>query len=286
MILSGVFLLFGVGSFILTPAEKANYDVTVQTLSEAGEGLDLRAVGELVKKAENAEAFEKLLNAGSGGVNNLDLNEDGKVDYISVTEYGTDTVKGFSLTTQPAPGETQEIATIEIEKKDEASAAVNVKGNEGIYGRNNSYFGHFGITDMLLLGYLFRPHPLYASPWGFGSYPGGFRDYSTAPSSDYRNRMAAQSSSSGLKPASGSAIKSGISSPNAGKTATSIKAPLKNPTMAQKSFQQRNPSSQLKTGGFGRAATKSGGFGQASKSFAPSVRQSGFSRGGGSFGGK
>ena len=87
-------------------------------MATAANGFDLKAAGELVKQASDAEDLEKLLNK-SGGVNNLDLNEDNKVDYIHVTEYGNDRAKGFSLTVQPEPGETQEVATIDIEKEGE-----------------------------------------------------------------------------------------------------------------------------------------------------------------------
>ena len=70
------------------PDDKAdNYDVNVQTLVSSAEGLDLKAVGELLKKTNDAETFEKLLNSKDESVNNMDLNEDGKVDYIFVTEF-------------------------------------------------------------------------------------------------------------------------------------------------------------------------------------------------------
>ena len=113
------FFVVVIWSFWSEP-EYENYDVNVQTLVAANEGLDLTAVGELLKKAKTAEELEELLNSPAQGINNLDLNGDNKVDYISVTEYGNDEVKGFSLTTQPAEGETQEIATIEVEKTSES----------------------------------------------------------------------------------------------------------------------------------------------------------------------
>ena len=57
--------------------------VTAST-SQAAEGLDLRAVAELFKDSKDLEDFEKRLNDPSLGVNNLDLNEDGDVDFIRV----------------------------------------------------------------------------------------------------------------------------------------------------------------------------------------------------------
>ena len=244
-----------------------NYDVTVQTLVPAAEGLDLKAVGELLKKANTAEELEKLLNSPAQGVNNLDLNGDGKVDYINVTEYGTDKVKGFSLSTQPASGEVQELATIEVEKVSDSKAQMQIQGNEQIYGRSHYHHSSFGITDMLIMGYLFRPHGFYGSPYGYGRYPGSYRSYATTSRSNYASRTRAYTSGSSFQSSSSSNISSNAKSPNAGRSAKSVKAPLRNPTSSQKSFQAKNrASSRSRSGGFGRSSSRrssssrSGGF--------------------------
>ena len=112
-----IFIVLFLWMFLFGRSSGPRYgDVNIQ--ATAANGFDLKAVGELVKQARNGEELEKLLNK-SGGVNNLDLNEDNKVDYIHVTEYGNDRAKGFSLTVQPEPGETQEVATINIGKEGE-----------------------------------------------------------------------------------------------------------------------------------------------------------------------
>ncbi len=252
-------------------------DVNIQAMATtAAEGLDLKAVGELVKQARNGEEFEKLLNK-SGGVNNLDLNEDNKVDYIHVTEYGNDRAKGFSLTVQPEPGETQEVATIDIEKEGER-ANVEVQGQEQIYGHNHYHHYSSPLTSFLLMSYLFSPHRMFFSPWGYGRYPGGYGAYRPVPAAAYRSRAGNMARSSTSQKNSASRISNKVTSPNKGKSASKgIRAPLKNPTRSQKSFQSRNPSRYAKT------AT---GFGRSSTSSRRSVRSGGFGRSGGFRGGK
>jgi len=257
-----------------TPAA-ARYDVTVQTAVSASEGLNLAAVGELLKKAKDAQELERLLNSANNGVNNLDLDEDGSVDYIYVTEYGDNRVKGFSLTTQPKPGETQEIATIEIEKAG-SEAQVQIQGNQQIYGQNQYYRSSFGLTDFLILSWLFRPHPLYASPWGYGRYPSYYSRPRTRASNDYNRDMRRATRGSTFSSSSRSQISSSAKSPNAGKSASSIKAPLKNPTSAQKQFQARNPSRQVRSGGFGRSTNRATSRSTTTRS--TSVRRSAPSR--------
>lgn len=249
------------------------YDVNVQTIVPAAEGLDLKAVGELLKKAETAEELETLLNSPAQGVNNLDLNADGKVDYINVTEYGTEKVKGFSLSTQPASGETQELATIEVEKVSDKQAKMQIQGNEQIYGSNHYHHSSFGLTDMLIMSYLFRPHGFYGSPYGYGRYPGSYSSYATTSRSNYANRTRTATSGSSFQSSRSSTINSNTKSPNAGKSAKSVRAPLRNPSSSQKSFQAKS-----------RTSSRSGGFGRSSSS--SSSRRSSSSRSGGFRSGK
>ncbi|MBN1961164.1 MAG: hypothetical protein JW841_09470 [Deltaproteobacteria bacterium] len=244
------------------------YDVSVTQMVDADKGLDLRAVGEVLKKAKTAEEFEKLLNSPDTGVNNLDLNADGKADYIKVKEFGDDITKGFSLTTEVANGEVQEIATIKIQKQGEDKAEVEYHGNQTIYGQNHYYRSSWspGFGTGLMMGYLFAPHRMYSSPWGWGSYPGYYHSYSTIPfnnySSRWHNRLGSYNTSSS------SSFGNSIRSPNFGRNANSIKARLKNPTASQKSFQSSFGSSARRSGGFGRGfSSRRSSFGRSSRSF-------------------
>lgn len=266
-------LQFGLGAFVLLVVFSSfrscsssnrnygdSYNVSVQQISavDAASGLDLRAVGELVKEAKTGEEFERLLNTPTVGINNLDLNEDGAVDYIKVTEYGSGDVKGFSLTVDLPENQTQEIATIEIEKTADGTANVQTRGNQNIYGSNHYYHNSFGFTDFLLLSWLFNSNrPYYSSPWGYNRYPNYYDRYQPRGYNDYRNRTGSATRRSNWTSSSRPTITSSTTSPNAGKTATNIKAPLKNPTSSQKSFQARNPSRKVASGGFGRPSSSS-----------------------------
>lgn len=236
--------------------------IQIRSNLEAADGLDLRAVGELIREARDAEHLERLLNR-EGGINNLDLNEDGKVDFIRVTEFGNDEAKGFSLTVQPAEGETQEIATIEVRKargaedskRDGQKADVYVRGNQQVYGANHHYhFVHPVLPTWLLFAYLWRPHPFYASPFGFGFYPpyfgGGFGVVSHARYTQRTGRMTQRSTGRRV-----TAPPPRATSPNAGASAKrGIRASLRNPTRSQRAYSARNPSRRVGRGGFGRRA--------------------------------
>jgi uncharacterized membrane protein YgcG len=276
-ILVGVLIMAVIFAILKPSKPRVQYQTEINTMLTAADGLDLRAVGALVKKASTAEDLERLLNDKSEGVNNLDLDEDGNVDYVEVTEYGDDTSKGFSLSVEPIKGEEQEIATIQIEKKNDQDASVQVHGNQNIYGPNHYYHSYYPLSTFLLWSYLLRPHPFYVSPWYYGYYPSYYRPYGAVGVSSYRTRTAPLAKSANMRKSSQSMAKSTVKSPNAGKSAKSIKTPLRNPSKSQKSFQARNPSKQARSGGFGR---------KSSSQSKPSVRSSSWSRSGGSFGGK
>lgn len=267
LVIMGVVVL--IMAISLINANRSQTAVNVAVVSDAAEGLDLKTLTEVVKTANSAEDLEKRLNE-PGGINNLDLNEDGKVDFISVTEYGNKKdAYGFSLTVQPDEGETQEIASIEIAQEGD-NADIEVRGNEQLYGSGNYYRGYHPMGSFLLWSYLLRPHPYYMSPWYRGYYPGYYRTYVPVGRSAYATRARTISQNSNATKASSSrmASKTGLTNPNRGKTANKgITQRLRSPTATQKSFQSRNPSKAARSGGFGSARSssrsrRSGGFGK------------------------
>lgn len=270
-------------------------------LREKAEGLDLKAVTELAKKSKDAEDFEKRLNSQSEAVNNIDLNDDGKTDYIKVTEYGSGKRRGFSLTTELAPGEVQEIATIEFEKEQEKTT-VQTAGNPSLYGPGSYHHSSFGLGDALLLGWLFSNRGgSYQSPYGYGHYPPSYGGgWSTRDRSEYSTNMSGRTSGTSWRSSSQPVLSKDVVSPNAEKTAAKAKA-LTTPTQSQRSFgsgSSRPPSSSAGSSSPSRSSNSGSGSsasrpsGSSSSSASPSrsggfgrSSSSGSSRSGSSFGG-
>ncbi len=261
----------------------ANYNVNVTVDSQAKDGLDLQALTELVKKGKSAEDIEGKLNQ-PGGINNLDLDEDNKVDFIKVTEYGNKKdAYGFSFTVNLDGGEEQEIAEIEIEKAGE-NAEIVTRGNEQIYGRNQCYHSYHPVTTFLLWSYLIRPHPFYFSPWRYGYYPSYYGYHRPVGRSVYRTRTRNLTRNSTVKPLSANSAKSksSLSNPNRGKYANKgIRKSLSNPTSTQKQFRARNVSRKTGSGGFGKQKTSGYGGSTTRRSYSARGFSSGRGYGGG-----
>jgi len=152
----------------------AQKDVTVITpTSEAAEGLDLQAVGELFKDSKDLEEFEKKLNDSETGINNLDLDENSEVDFIRVVEDISDDTHVIILQVPLGEKEFQDVATIEVEKTNGDSYNMQVHGNEVIYGTN--YYVAPAVVHIHtwpIIPWIYRPvYRPYRSAFYFGHYP-------------------------------------------------------------------------------------------------------------------
>lgn len=238
----------------------------------ASEGLDLELIIPLLHEVKDAKELEERLNEPNG-INNLDLNNDGVVDYINVTEYGSRNAYGYALTTFPENGEEQEIAKIELLREADDRVLTQVSGNEQIYGENQHYQNRSSGGGFFFFMWASSPHSYHRSPYGYGRYPSSYkypkrrnlnsyRSYASGYSNNYWSKQSGKSGATrAYKP-----VSTGLTSPKANMTAKSgIRRSLSNPTQAQKSFRTREAKA-VKSGGFGRNKTASRSSSSTSRS--------------------
>lgn len=258
MIQKLLFISLVTACFLISGCGKKTEYVTT-TVHTAADGLNLQAVTDLATKVKTAEEFEKKLNEKNNKINNLDLNEDDKVDYIKVTEINQGDKHGFSLTTELSEEEEQELAVIEFEAGADKQVTVQTHGNNHIYGHNHYYYRRSLISDIIIWNYFTRPHRSYYSSWGYNRYPSHYSNFAPRPQASYASHHKSQPYTKNIQSSSKPVVKAPIKSPNFNKTASKIKAPLKNPTASQRSFQKRNPSKTLASRkGFGSSSSRYG----------------------------
>ena len=188
-------------AFTLTT--QAQNESGVDSTGLPGDNFSLQGALQMFQQASSPEEFEKLLNTEGNGVNNLDLNGDGDIDYISVIDKMDKDVHAFILQAIVSDKERHDIAVIELEKNGDASAMVQIIGDEDIYGeqvivepdggdngaiiydrneRNISgpdpdgYYGNSPIVVNVWLWpsvrFVYAPvYVAWASPWRWRSYP-------------------------------------------------------------------------------------------------------------------
>lgn len=175
-----------------------------------GDNLSLEATLELFKNASSLEDFEQKLNSEKEGINNLDLNEDGKTDYIRLEDHADNDVHAIVLQTYINENEVQDIAVIEIEKTGAEEAMLQIVGDEDVYGEQSvvepfetSESGHKGgayaNTGMGVIvnvwfwpsvRFIYRPaYRPWRSPWYWNTYPRWWRPWRPVAWTVYHPRV-------------------------------------------------------------------------------------------------
>jgi hypothetical protein len=186
-LISGISLIL-LFSFSQVAAQE-DFTIVAPT-SEVAEWLDLNAVAELFKDAETIEDFENDLNDPDIGINNLDLNEDGYVDYIRVVEQVSEYTHLIILQVLLGDDEFQDIATIEIEKSGEDECNLQVHGNEVFYGQD--YYvtpTYVHVYRWPIITWIYRPvYRPYRSVYYYGYYPRWWKPYRPVTRHVYHTR--------------------------------------------------------------------------------------------------
>ncbi|CAM3984356.1 MULTISPECIES: hypothetical protein [Flavobacterium] len=102
----------------------------------SGDNFSLEGALEMFKKANSLEEFEKFINTEENNINNLDLNDDGEIDYITVESLKEENTHVIILSTYLDEETIQDIATIGIERTDKEFAVLQIEGNEDLYSLN------------------------------------------------------------------------------------------------------------------------------------------------------
>lgn len=121
--------LFGLNAFSQT-------DNDTGELGLPGDNLDLYAVLDLFQKSKTIEDFEKSLNDEKNKINNLDLNDDKKVDFIKVETKKDGDDFTFILRDPISKTETQDVAVILVSKDKDKKVSLQIVGDKDLYGKD------------------------------------------------------------------------------------------------------------------------------------------------------
>jgi hypothetical protein len=168
-----------------------------------GDNLNLYAVMNLFQQSETLEQFEQALNSEDQMINNLDLNGDNLIDYITVSDYVDGNVHNIVLRTALSQNEEQDVAVFVVEKLSNGAVEIQLIGDEALYGSNYivepiyaetpnpGYTGnsttrnvnvvtatYYDIAAWPVVRFIFRPgYIVWRSSWYWGYYPGYWRPW-------------------------------------------------------------------------------------------------------------
>jgi len=120
-----------------------------------GDNLNLYAVMKLFQESETLEGFEKNLNNESSRINNLDLNGDNLIDYITVTDYPDGDDHTIVLRVPLGRKDFQDVAVFTVQRFNNGSVQIQLIGDETLYGKN--YIIEPNYEETPNPGYMGRP---------------------------------------------------------------------------------------------------------------------------------
>jgi hypothetical protein len=130
-----LYMVVAMGFFCLPAFSQSKTDTA--SLGLAGDNLDLYAVLDLFLKSKTIEGFEKSLNDTKSKINNLDLDLDGKIDFIKVVTKKEDSNSyTFILQDAVSKTETQDVAVILVNRDKNKKISVQIVGDEDLYGKD------------------------------------------------------------------------------------------------------------------------------------------------------
>ena len=165
----------------VTTTRAASYDIS--------DNLDLDAVASIFGDSENLEEFERTLNDPDNRISNLDLNEDGYIDYLRVLENSSD--RNSLIVIQAVLDEDvfQDVATIEIERVHNGNPRVQIVGDEYIYG-NNYIIEPMYVRTPVIFSFFWSPrYVTYHSPYYWNYYPRWYSYYTPYPTYRYHRHV-------------------------------------------------------------------------------------------------
>jgi hypothetical protein len=114
----------------------AQQAVHPDSLGLPGDNLNLYAVLKAFQESPTLEEFEKKLNSEESRINNLDLDGDGNIDYITVSDKVDGDVHTIVLQVPVTKTENQDVAVIVVDRSAENRVFIQVVGDEALYGKD------------------------------------------------------------------------------------------------------------------------------------------------------
>ncbi len=133
--------------------------------------LDLKAVASVFGESRNLEDFERRLNDYDTQISNLDLNDDGEIDYLRVIETRENSVHLVVIQAILDQNVFQDVATIVVERENNRQSYVQIVGDPYLYGYNYIVEPVYYRTPPIYSWFWSRRYRSWESPFYWGYYP-------------------------------------------------------------------------------------------------------------------
>lgn len=185
----GILVLALCTSFFNVQAQRRVYTTTRATSYDISDNLDLDAVSSIFGESRDLEDFEYRLNDPDNRISNLDLNEDGYVDYLRVIETTNDRNSLVVIQAVLDRDVYQDVANIEIERLNNGTPRIQVVGDAWIYGPDYIIEPVFVRTPLIFSFFWGPRYVAWQSPYYWGYYPRWYHYYRPYSVSKYHKHV-------------------------------------------------------------------------------------------------
>jgi hypothetical protein len=157
--------------FVLLLSCTSSQYISGRDYYDISDNLDLEAVAYLFGESENLRDFEYRLNDPQIQISNLDLNRDGYIDYLRVTDASRRGI--YLVVIQAVLGRNifQDVATVSVGRDRWGRQIVEIVGDEYIYGRNYILIPEYAHQPVIF-GFFRSPrYEPWHSPYYWDYYP-------------------------------------------------------------------------------------------------------------------
>ena len=146
--------------------------VNVQAQSnDISYNLDLQAVASIFGESRDLQEFEMKLNDYDAQISNLDLNNDGEVDYLRVIESSENNVHLVVIQAVLDRDVYQDVASIVVDRSRYQKTYVQVIGDPYLYGNNYIIEPTYVSTPSIFSFFFGNVYTSWSSPYYWGNYP-------------------------------------------------------------------------------------------------------------------
>jgi hypothetical protein len=161
---------------ITTTQCMAQKSITVRAENnDISNNLDLQAVATAFGESSNLEDFERKLNDYDSAISNLDLNNDGEVDYLRVIETFENNAHIIVIQAVLDKDVFQDVATIVVDRNEYNRSSVQIIGDPYLFGNNYIIDPVFGYTPSIFSFLWGMNYSSWYSPYYWGYYPNYYR---------------------------------------------------------------------------------------------------------------
>jgi len=142
---------------------------------DLSDNLDLEAVASVFYNSKNITDFEKELNDYRNQVSNLDLNNDGYVDYLRLVKLYDRNAHVILIQAVLGRDYFQDVATVVIGRDEYNREYVQIIGDSYLYGEDYILEPVFSRRPSIVRWLWSNTNHVYVSRYNWGFYPGYFR---------------------------------------------------------------------------------------------------------------